>query len=119
MGDSRTAKARTIDAIIANLDPTQKEIANKLRTLIKRTLPKAVETVKWGNITYLINAQNLVWLLFYRDHVNLGFFMGAKLKSQRLEGTGIRLRHVKIADPKEIDTKEFTRLLRDAAKLLK
>ena len=55
-----------------------------------------METVKWGNITYLLDDRKIAWILFYRDHVDLGFFAGAKLHSKLLEGTGKGLRHVKI-----------------------
>ncbi|MGO9645439.1 MAG: DUF1801 domain-containing protein [Candidatus Bathyarchaeia archaeon] len=117
MGDTRTAKAESVSEILARLDPIQRKIADRLRKLIRRTLPESVETVKWWNITYLLGSKNLAWLLFYKNHVDFGFFMGARLKSKRLEGTGKGLRHVKIADLDEIDEKEFSRLLHDAAKL--
>jgi len=117
MGDTRTAKAESVNEILARLDPVQRKIADRLRKLIKRTLPESIETVKWGNITYLLASKNLVWLLFYKDHVDFGFFMEARLKSKRLEGTGKDLRHVKIADQGEIDEKEFSRRLLDAAKI--
>jgi len=117
MGDTRTAKAESVSEILARPDPVQRKIADRLRKLITRTLPESIETVKWGNITDLLASKNLVWLLFYKDHVDFGFFMGARLKSKRLEGTGKGLRHVKIADQGEIDEKEFSRLLLDAAKI--
>jgi hypothetical protein len=37
-----------IDEIIRSLEPEKKEIAEKLRGLIKKTLPKVMETAKWG-----------------------------------------------------------------------
>ena len=110
---------KTIEAIMKNLDRQKKEIAEKLRSIISKTLSNAVETVKWGSITYLVNEKNLAWILFYRNHVDFGFFMGAKLKSKLLEGTGKGLRHIKIRTPEDIDESEITSLLKGAAKLLK
>jgi len=75
-----------------------------------------METVKWGNITYLLDDRKIAWILFYRDHVDLGFFAGAKLHSKRLEGTGKGLRHVKIRNQDDMDELEFTRLLKEAAR---
>jgi hypothetical protein len=64
MGDTRTVKAESVSEILAKLNPVQRKIANRLRKLITGTLPESVETVKCGNITYLLGSKNLVWLLF-------------------------------------------------------
>ena len=111
------AKAKTVDAIVKLLDPQRRDLAEKLRALVKKTLPDAVETVKWGNVTYLLNGKNLSWLIVYKDHIDLGFFMGAKLRSKRLEGTGKGLRHIKVRTLADIDESEFARLLKDAENL--
>jgi hypothetical protein len=55
--------------------------------------------------------------MIYSDHVNLGFSMGAKMKSKRLEGTGEGLRHVKVRRLADIDEKELARLLKEAVSL--
>jgi len=55
--------------------------------------------------------------LNFKDHVNLGFFQGAKMKSKKLEGTGKGLRHVKVRGLEDIDAEEFMRLLREPVKL--
>jgi hypothetical protein len=58
-------------------------------------------------------------IMSFRDHVNLGFFMGARLKSRRLEGTGKGLRHIKVRVAEDVDRKEFARLLKEAVALVK
>lgn len=118
MKHKERAKGKSIDAVIKKLDPWKKALAGKLRAIIKKTLPTAEETIKWGNITYLLNGKNLAWLLFYRDHVDFGFFMGAKLRSKLLEGTGKGLRHIKVRTTADIKVPEFRRLLKEAAKLI-
>jgi hypothetical protein len=55
--------------------------------------------------------------VLFEDHINYGLFMGARLNSKRLEGTGKGLRHVKVYEMKDVDEEEFARLARDAAKL--
>jgi hypothetical protein len=112
----REYKGKTVAEILDHLDSKKKLIAERLRTLVRKTLPDTVETVKWGNITYLLNGKNLSWLLIYNDHVNFGFFNGSKLNSRLLEGTGKDLRHIKIRTESDIDEKEFSRLLKDAAR---
>ena len=48
---------------------------------------------------------------------NLGFFEGARLTSQLLEGTGKGMRHVKVRTLKGIKEREIVGLLKKAAKL--
>jgi hypothetical protein len=110
---------QTVDQLLEEADPPMRALANQLRRIIRKALPKSQELVKWGNPTYLVDGKNVVWIMVYRDHVNLGFFQGAKMKLTRLEGTGKGLRHVKVRRPGEIDEKEFTRLLVQAAVLAK
>jgi len=112
-------KGKAVDAILKSLDPQKKKIVEKLSSIVNKTLPNAVETVKWGNITYLLKGKNLACILFYKNHIDFGFFMGAKLKSKLLEGTGKSLRHIKIGTQEDIGESEITSLLKGAAKLLK
>ncbi len=113
----RNSKGKSLQEILGKLTPEQKEIVAKLRFLTKAALPNIVETIKWGNITYLLGENNLAWILIYSDHVDYGFFRGAELNSQVLEGTGKGLRHIRISDDKSFDEKEISRLLNEAAKL--
>jgi hypothetical protein len=52
----------------------------------------------------------------FRDHVNVGFFVGALLKDpgRLLEGTGKRGRHVKLRPGREVDSAALAQLI-DAA----
>jgi hypothetical protein len=52
----------------------------------------------------------------FRDHVNVGFFLGALLDdpARLLEGTGKRGRHVKLRPGREVDSAALERLV-DAA----
>ena len=113
----RNSKGKSLQEILGKLKPAQKETVEKLRSLTKAALPNVVETIKWGNITYLLGENNLSWILIYGDHVDYGFFRGAELNSQSLEGTGKGLRHIRIKDDKSLDEKEILRLLKEAAQL--
>lgn len=116
MADMRP-RGKSVEEIISKLDPEKKKLANRLRQIVKKTLPDAIETVKWRNITYLHKEQDLAWIIVYGDHLDFGFFKGAMLKSDRLEGTGKGLRHIKVRNEEDIDEPEFSRLLKDATKL--
>ena len=52
----------------------------------------------------------------FRDHVNVGFFLGALLKdpARLLEGTGKRGRHVKLRPGREVDSAALAQLIREA-----
>jgi hypothetical protein len=49
----------------------------------------------------------------FKDHVNVGFFFGALLKdpARLLEGTGKRMRHVKLRPGRELDSAALARLV--------
>lgn len=113
----RQQKASTTEEILSKLENQNRNIVEKLQILVKKTIPEAVETVKWGNITYLLHDRNLAWIIIYADHVDFGFFRGAELKSKLLEGTGKGLRHIKISQLEDIEEAEITRLLKDAVRL--
>ncbi|MDV3278363.1 MAG: DUF1801 domain-containing protein [Nitrososphaerales archaeon] len=107
-----------VDEMLKGVDPKLRALTQALRGTIKRALPSAVEQVKWGNPVYTVNGKNVACIMHYSDHVNLGFFMGAKLKSKKLEGTGKGLRHLKVRSKADMDEKEFGRLLKEAAALV-
>lgn len=52
----------------------------------------------------------------FKAHVNVGFFLGAALKdpAQLLEGTGKRMRHVKLKPGMSLDTKALGALIDEA-----
>ena len=52
----------------------------------------------------------------YAKHVNVGFFYGAELLDDKrlLEGTGKRMRHIKIRPDQEINEEAIKRLIQDA-----
>ena len=112
-------KGKSLEEITAKLNTNQKRIANELRFITKRTLPKITETVKWGNITYVLGDKNLAWIIFYKEHVDFGFFRSTELESELLVGTGKSIRHIKIANDGEIPAEEIAKLLVEAKKLEK
>lgn len=108
-----------VDEFVEKLDSQKKKLVEKLRRIVKENLPQAEEKIKWGNPTYILNGQNLTWILIYKDHVDLGFFHGSKLKSPFLEGTGKGLRHIKVRSEEDIEEEEFKKLLEETATLSK
>lgn len=110
-------KITNIEDYLNSLSPKQLEIVERLRVLIKQTVPEVLEKVMWSTPWYQLNKKPLVYIATTSTHTNFGFAQGSKLSYERMEGTGKNMRHIKIRNLDEIDEKEFTRLLKDSQKL--
>ena len=111
------SKPKTTEEILTKLNPKQKEIAEKIRAIIKNVLPDIMEMVRRGKITYVLNGKDFASISLAKDHVDLDLVAGTKVGSDLLKGRGIGkdARHIKITTMKNIEEPEFTRLLKDAA----
>ena len=112
-------KRKTINEILGKVGPEQKGIAEKLRSIVKATLPDVTEAVRRGKIAYSLEGKDFVWITTAAGHVDLEFICGTRLSSGRLKGRGQRLqhRHVEIKTADAIDEAEITSLLKEAAEL--
>jgi len=112
---------RTLDEILGSLDEKQRQTTQSIRTLIKNIVSETVEIIRRGNITYILNGKDFVWLTQASGHVDVEFFMGAALDSELLKNHGIKekseaVRHVEVHNFEKLQT-ELTRLVRDAARV--
>ena len=109
------AKGKDVNAFVKEIEPGKRAFVEALRAFVKSQAPQLKEAIKWGNITW-IGADNVCWIIVYKDHVDFGFFKGAALKDPKrlLEGTGKGLRHVKVFNAADIRPKEFAALLKQA-----
>ncbi len=93
-----------MNEIDADAAPVVEQISRRLREVVLAGFPEAVEVVRLGEgaASYGIGEKKMseahVYILPYKKHVNLGFFHGANLVDPAglLEGTGKKLRHIKI-----------------------
>jgi hypothetical protein len=92
-----------VERLLAEHPPEQRAIERALRATIRRELPAAVEQVDFGNkLIAFGRTMKIRGLLFaiiaHKAHVNLQLADGADLPNPdgRIEGTGKRIRHVKI-----------------------
>ncbi len=107
-----------VDRVVKAMEPRKREMAERIRQIVKRALPGSEEAVKWGAPTFLVRGKIVANIMNYSDHLNLGFFKGAMIKSRLLEGTGKGLRHIRIYSIDDIKEGEFVKLLKDAGKLV-
>jgi hypothetical protein len=115
------ANQRTIDEILGNLQPAQKETIQNLRVLIKNTVPETLELVKNEKITYKLGDKDFVWISHYQSHVDLEFSMGASLDSNLLKTRGVpekndNIRHISVGNFDKLKL-ELTKLLKQAAEI--
>jgi hypothetical protein len=113
-------KEKTTEEILNKLDLRQREITEKLRSLVRKTVPDAVEMVRQGKITYAIGGKDFAWLSQAKSHVDVDFVCGTRLGSTYLKGRGKGkdIKHIEINAVNVMDEKELPRLLKDASGLV-
>jgi hypothetical protein len=96
-----------------------KGIAKRLRELIIDVYPDVVE-VPWPRqriVGYGVGpkkmSEHFCYIAVHRNHVNLGFYYGAELADPEglLEGTGKKLRHIKVRDIEEVERSGLRQLV--------
>jgi hypothetical protein len=110
-------KLKTIEEIFSKTSPEDKEIAERLRALIKGAVPDAEEMVRQGRITYEVDMRDFAAIRLAKGHVDLLFMQGDRLSSALLKGTGSLgdPRHMEVYSFKNFNEKEAKRLLKEAA----
>ena len=109
---------KTVDGYIAGLERWQGEIVAKLRTIVKNAAPQAKESIKWAQPVYESNGP-FCYIKAFKNAVNFGFWRGVDLQDPggMLQGTGDRMRHVKLTRLEEIDEKIFADFVHQAVEL--
>ena len=111
------------EKLLVNNKPEAQALALELRQLIRQLLPKAEEKIYrgWGVADYGSGGSGRGFLSIgpQKGYVNLYFMDGVELPDPAglLEGTGKRLRHVKIREPQDLKNRSLHTLIRRAARL--
>ena len=114
--------SNNVDNFLAVCSPAVRDLAQQLRSLIRRVMPNAVEQVDLpSNIIGYGNDRTYSGLICgitpYKAHVSLLFIHGAALPDPEhlLEGESKGARRVRIATPADIDNPALEALLASAA----
>ena len=94
----------SFDELMDDTTETLRPVARRLREVVLEVHPETVEVVRLGDraATYGLGPRKMsegyCYVLPYTNWVNLGFYRGAELPDPDglLQGTGARLRHVKV-----------------------
>lgn len=107
------------DAFFANTPDPLKPIVAELRRVVRKLAPELVEAMKHGMPSYMKDNKTVVYIMPASDHVNLGFYDGVELRDPKklLEGTGKRLRHVKVPGMQEARDPALQALVQEAVRV--
>ncbi|HEX5548622.1 MAG TPA: DUF1801 domain-containing protein [Ktedonobacterales bacterium] len=91
----------TVDELFPTTPPAVRAILGELRRVVCDTLPDATEILYHGALGYGATASGfdrILYVMPQNGYANLGFFYGIDVPdpSGLLEGTGKRMRHIKI-----------------------
>ncbi len=111
----------TADDLLGLQTPEVRALTQRLRDLMRETAPEAEETPQkgWKTLSYRTGRGIFAFIAPHKAHVDLGFYEGADLPDPEgvLEGTGKKLRHVKIRSDVDIRPDAFAALIRAAWEL--
>ncbi len=110
------------EKLLVTNSPAAQSLALDLRRLIRRLVPKSQEKIYrgWGVADYGFGGPGRGFLTIgpQKNYVNLYFMDGVELEDPAglLEGSGKRLRHVKIRKPEDLKKRALHTLVRQAAR---
>jgi hypothetical protein len=113
-----TMAAKTVDEYIAGLDGWQKDVATQVRGIVTGAAPEAKESIKWAQPVYEENGP-FSYFKAFKNSVNFGFWRGIDIDDPKglLEGSGDKMRHVKLTGTKDVDEAAFAAFVKQAVKL--
>ena len=110
-----------IEAFFASYTPEVQAISRELRAMVKSGMPEANEVLfaRHNHIGYLFTESmrdRVCYICPLQDYVRLGFDFGGHLADpeRMLEGTGKRMRHVKVRTVKEAGHPALRQLVKAA-----
>ena len=114
--DGAVTRDPAVAAWFAEHTDTLGSIAGSWFSRIRECGGDVVELMHDGQPTACVRDVAFAYVSAYTKHVNVGFFMGAFLPDPLglLEGTGKRMRHVKLHPGIEVDADGLTELIRAA-----
>ncbi len=112
------ASQEAVDEYISQVGPPRREVVEVLRRLVLEAAPGVSEAINWGQPCYSKNG-DICYIAADAGHVKLGFFRGGDLSDpgRLLEGTGKRMRHVKVRSLDDLREEGLASLIGEALSL--
>lgn len=110
-------KIKEVTDYIEGASNEQKEMLGTLRELIAKAIPDGNENFKWSRPVYATQ-KDFCYLQYNKKHINLGFFEFDNIEDpdNLLEGTGDKMRHIKIHNSSELKPQILYRMIKQASK---
>ena len=108
----------SVESYFAQQPADKRAMLEKLRALVKKGVPDAKSSIKWGVPFYQRNGSNVCALAVFKDHVGINFFAPPEAlvdPSKKLEGAGKGNRMLKVRSTADIDSASILRWLKAAA----
>jgi hypothetical protein len=110
--------AKTVDEYIDGLEGWQKDVAAQVRGIVTTAAPEAKESIKWAQAVYEVNGP-FSYIKAFKNSVNFGFWRGVDIDDPKglLQGSGEKMRHVKLTGTADIDKEAFGAYVKQAVTL--
>jgi len=114
-----SSRATTHDEYLGGKNPKLRDVAERLRTFVKKTVPKSTEGVNAWHVPTFESNGPMCCVMVGKNHITLGFIRDTSLPDPKglLEGTGKNLRHVKMKTAADINRPGLLELLKSAYRL--
>lgn len=101
-----------INAFYDSVRPEQRETGQAIQKAILATAPQLRPEVKWGNLVFTNDGDNLLALVLFKANAHLQVFNGVLLLGDfpELQGAGKGMRHVKFRYRQPVDDKLVSEL---------
>lgn len=113
----------TLEELFGVANPKMAPIVKKVHKLILSIHPQAVIVPRLGekSICYGLGPKKMseayCYIIPFKDYVNLGFFHGVTIdKDLVLEGTGAKMRHLKLYSVEDVASPKVTKFLKASIK---
>ena len=113
------ASKRTFEDWLEGVEPRLRPLAVELRRMFLEAAPDLRESIKWGNPFFEKKVRTFYIASQADKYVTLGLCQGALLPNPEglIEGTGKRMRHVKLRNLEDLEVAVLGRIIRQAVEL--
>ncbi len=113
--DFKVKKGETVEEWLDRLPTPQSTILAELRQLIFANAPHLTERIMWS-APWFVGKDHVIYLVCHSKYATFGVCKGAHLEDPDglMEGTGKRMRHVKVTSFESIPKKKLVGLLKRA-----
>jgi hypothetical protein len=112
------SSAKVDDRYFAEQSPEKRALLEKMRSVVRKALPDADVSIKWGVPFYQRNGKNVCSLAAFKENVAITFFAPPSALAdpkKKLEGSGKTMRMYKVRSASDIDAPAIQRWVKAAA----